>query len=521
MAIESMRSLTRSRSGILAYSNGQPMGSLRFRTALVLTTVVLVSLLANALILVPLGLRDERRGIETTAWGYARLATRPIAESALLYSASARMKLDEIVARTLADSPDVRSVEFVTAEGDVLFASGAAGADPNPRSSARRLTDPRIAAAVAGLAPLLIQGGSSEQSFAIVSPWIEEWGVHRYSVVFRFSYANVWPRSLARVKAASAVAAVAILFSLALGYYLMARITRPLERLTDGVRALGAGRLGQQIDLVAQGEVRALADAFNQMSAALEQSMVAISRSNEDLATANRELVERNSQLEEFTYTISHDLKTPLVTIQGFVGHIEEGLRSGSTERLQDDVGRIRTAATRMYRLLGELLAVSRAGLGTLHPQPVSMVELAREAIEHVGGVLGHAKVHVDPEIPGVQGDRIRLGQVMQNPLDNAAKFTLGRENARIDVTFRTEEDRTIFIVADNGIGVAAGKAERAFLLFEKLEPTSEGTGIGLTLVRRVVQAHGGRVWIESEGEGHGTKVCFTIPPPRQTGGSA
>lgn len=105
----------------------------------------------------------------------------------------------------------------------------------------------------------------------------------------------------------------------------------------------------------------------------------------------------------------------------------------------------------------------------------------------------------------------------MQNLLDNAAKFTVGRENAQIDIGFRTENDGTVFLVSDNGVGIAAEKAERAFLLFEKLEPQSEGTGIGLTLVRRVVQAHGGRVWIESEGEGSGTRVCFTIPSARQT----
>jgi signal transduction histidine kinase len=493
------------------------MGSLRFRTALVLTTVVVVSLLANAIILVPLGLREERRDIETSAWAFARLATRPIAESAVLYSSSARMKLDEIVARTLADSPDGRGVVFATVEGDILFASRGTEANLTKPPSHRKIDDARVREAVAALSPVLIPAKAGEEAFMIVSPWIEEWGVHRYSVVFRFSYANVWPRSLARVKAGSTIAALAILFSLVLGYYLMARITRPLERLTEGVRAVAAGRFGQTIDLEAEGEVRALADAFNQMSLALEQSVVAISRSNEDLAKANRDLLERNSQLEEFAYTISHDLKTPLVTIQGFVGHIEEGLRSGNTERLQDDVKRVRTAAARMYRLLAELLTISRAGLETLHPRPVSMLELAREAVEHARGILGHATVRIDPEIPGVLGDRVRLGQVMQNLLDNAAKFTVGRENAQIDIGFRTESDGTVFLVSDNGVGIGAGKAERAFLLFEKLEPQSEGTGIGLTLVRRVVQAHGGRVWIESEGEGLGTRVCFTIPTPRQT----
>jgi len=229
---------------------------------------------------------------------------------------------------------------------------------------------------------------------------------------------------------------------------------------------------------------------------------------------------------DEFLATLGHELRNPLAPI---MNSLEILKLSGAFDnpRTVQACAVMERQVHHLNRLVDDLLEVSRITRGIIEvkKESLDLNAILRAAIETSRPVLDNLRHQLiedlTTEVICVAGDPVRLTQVFANLLNNAAKFTVGRENAQIDIGFRTENDGTVFVVSDNGVGIAAGKAERAFLLFEKLEPQSEGTGIGLTLVRRVVQAHGGRVWIESEGEGLGTRVCFTIPSPRQTPDSA
>jgi PAS domain S-box-containing protein len=228
-----------------------------------------------------------------------------------------------------------------------------------------------------------------------------------------------------------------------------------------------------------------------------------------------RELQARNAEMEQFTYTVSHDLKSPLVTISGFLGAIERDLREGSPARVASDIARIRSAASKMSALLEDLLKLSRVGRIGGPFEPLSIAELALEAAELVAGVLeaGHIQLDVADDHTLVYGDRGRLLQVFQNLIDNAAKYSAQRPHPRIEVGWRQEVGRCLVFVRDNGIGIVPEYAERIFGLFEKLDPKSPGTGIGLALVRRIVEFHGGRIWVESDGQS-GSAFWFTLPRP-------
>ncbi len=226
------------------------------------------------------------------------------------------------------------------------------------------------------------------------------------------------------------------------------------------------------------------------------------------------ELEEKNSELERFTYTVSHDLKSPLITIKGFLGFLEQDAASGNTVRLKADTQRIADATDKMQTLLNELLELSRVGRLTNPYQIISFEELVREALEIVHGRL-HEKnieVHVDEDLPNVYGDRQRLIEVLQNLLDNAAKFISQNLPPRIEIGHSGHEDgKPIFFVRDNGMGIDPIHHDRIFGLFNKLDAASEGTGIGLTLVKRIVEVHGGRIWVQSEA-GKGSTFFFTLP---------
>lgn len=252
----------------------------------------------------------------------------------------------------------------------------------------------------------------------------------------------------------------------------------------------------------------------------VDVSEVRQSRLEREAAMA--ELAQRNDELQRFTYAVSHDLRSPLVTVKGFLGAVEAAAARGETGRVREDVARIRAAADRMDRLLRELLELSRVGRLANAPEDVPFAELVGEARAVVSGRLEQrgARLQVAADLPTVRGDRRRLAEVLQNLVDNAVKFMGDQPEPRIEVGARRDGDETVFFVRDNGIGIEPRHQERVFGLFERLDPAIEGTGVGLALVKRIVEVHGGRIWIESEGAGRGTTFCFTLAPPARPEGA-
>jgi signal transduction histidine kinase len=235
------------------------------------------------------------------------------------------------------------------------------------------------------------------------------------------------------------------------------------------------------------------------------------------------ELENKNAELERFTYTVSHDLKSPLFTIRGFLGYLEQDALSGNAERLHADVQRIIDATDKMQRLLNELLELSRIGRLRNEYTSFSFEELLREAAELAHGRLSERSVQVEIEqnLPVVYGDRLRLLEVLQNLLDNAAKFMGKQQTPRIEVGQAGEDAESgmpIFYIRDNGIGIAPEHFERVFGLFNKLDPRTDGTGIGLALVKRIIEVHNGRIWVQSE-LGQGSTFFFTLPTDRGKNG--
>jgi signal transduction histidine kinase len=228
------------------------------------------------------------------------------------------------------------------------------------------------------------------------------------------------------------------------------------------------------------------------------------------------ELERKNSELERFTYTVSHDLKAPLVTIRGFLGLLEKDVLSANPERIKTDIERITDSTDKMQTLLNDLLELSRAGrlVNTLEPIPFETV--SKDAMKLVAGHIAAKSVRIEiaPNLPVVYGDPNRLIQVMQNLIDNAVKFMGEQKEPQITIGSQVSgtDGTPVLFVRDNGIGIESQEQELVFGLFDKLDSNIDGTGIGLALVKRIIEAHGGKVWVESEGMGKGSTFYFTIP---------
>jgi PAS domain S-box-containing protein len=227
-----------------------------------------------------------------------------------------------------------------------------------------------------------------------------------------------------------------------------------------------------------------------------------------------RELSEKSLELERFTYTVSHDLKSPLVTVKTFLGYLEQDLLNPDAERIKQDVGYMRTAADKMGHLLDELLNLARVGRKTNPPVRVTFQELAQEVVGLVAGRIStsRAEVSVADAAVVLEGDRPRLVEIWQNLVENACKFMGDQPKPRVEIGVEQRGAETVFFVRDNGAGIEPRYHDKVFSLFEKLNPKMEGTGMGLALVKRVVELYKGRIWVESGGPGQGVNFLFTLP---------
>ncbi len=226
------------------------------------------------------------------------------------------------------------------------------------------------------------------------------------------------------------------------------------------------------------------------------------------------ELRARNAEMERFTYTVSHDLKSPLITIQGFLGLLQRDMEHEDAERVKEDVERIGSATKTMGRLLEELLNLSRVGRIVNPPEEATFDVLAQEAKERVGGEISRCGAQVDIVRQGgtIIGDRARLVDVLQNLISNAVKFMGQQADPRVEIGIRKANGEEVYYVRDNGSGIDPAYHEKIFGLFDKLDAGTEGSGVGLALVKQIIDVHGGSVWVESEGKGQGACFCFTMP---------
>ena len=484
------------------------MRSLRTRLATLLAAIVALGLLVNAAWLVLSARQRLRERLETSASLFASLATGPIGAAYDAYSDSGYFKFRQVVRDLMALLPDVTRVEIVDVEGRVLFDSLRIDEVAPSGASGERLDPTRLEAA-RRLEPTTLRGrGAEGDTLEIVSPWVEDWGRHRLSVVYHVSYANLNAEYRRYARATLALTAVSILAAAVIGLALARRLTRPLAGLTEGAREIAQGRFGHRLDVRTGDELQTVAEAFNEMAARLEATRAERER-------LIGELERRNAELERFTYTVSHDLRTPLVTVRGFVDLLEKDVAAGEVERVAGDLSRIRSATSTMETLLRELLELSRVGRVMNPPEIVSLDALARQAVTLLHGRLRAAgvRVEIQPDLPSVRGDRTRLLEVLQNLIENAVKFRSGQGEPVVEVGSRPGSDGPVVFVRDNGIGIDPRYHDRVFALFERLDPRVEGTGVGLALVRRIVEVHGGRVWVESDGAGRGSTFCFTLPP--------
>ncbi|MDX9710520.1 MAG: ATP-binding protein, partial [Trichloromonas sp.] len=233
-----------------------------------------------------------------------------------------------------------------------------------------------------------------------------------------------------------------------------------------------------------------------------------------NLRRVSEELRGRNEELERFIYSVSHDLKSPLVTFKTFLGFLRQDQRAGSRENVEKDLNFMAAAADKMDRLLEDLLEMSRIGRLDKAPARIELRDLVEAALAAVAGPIAERGVEVRSELPelSLYGDRLRLERLWQNLIDNAVKYLGDQAAPCVEIGMEEIAGERVFFVRDNGQGIDPRHQRKVFGLFEKVNPKSPGSGLGLALGKRIVELYHGRIWVESAGPDRGACFRFTLP---------
>ena len=230
--------------------------------------------------------------------------------------------------------------------------------------------------------------------------------------------------------------------------------------------------------------------------------------------TAALALEHKNAEMEEFVYIVSHDLKSPLLTIKSFLSELREDLQAGNQELINEDMNFLESATAKMNQLLEALLEYSRAGRSEQSAATRSLDHLIDSCLDALAGSLRKNQVDIKKDFLPFQlhGDQLRLGQIWQNLIENAVKYMGEQSHPRIEIGAEVKGGEVLFFVRDNGMGIATEHQQHIFGMFNQLQRGKEGIGLGLALVKKIVESYEGQIWVESAGVGQGSCFCFTLP---------
>lgn len=495
--------------------------SLRVKFVVAIAALVALVLVANGLVQALAGRRLLERDIEQRALAHAALAVGPVCTAYELYYTSGFSKFRELVLETSRLEPDLGWLEIYDTSGRVLFDSrtlaqeGSQAPAPEPAVSA----DERLRHSVRGmeLASWRLEQGP-QPLFLVVAPYVEEWGRHRYSVAF---YANYRSLRGAAEAAAWRIAWLSV-GSLALGVLIAVVLSSqslgPVDALTRGARDLADGQLGRRIQLRTGDEFEVLANTFNQMAEHLQRNVSDLEASNRALNAMNSELQQLDRMKSDLLANVSHELRTPLTAIQGYAEAMDEGLLGEISPAQREALTVVRRNGKRLMAMIEQLLSFSRLESGKVRIEPVAfdLAEVVTQAANGARAARGNAlslAVDLDTRLPLVWGDPSRIAQVLDNLLANAAKFSAPGQ--LVTVAARRHGEEVEVAVEDHGIGIARADREKIFERFFQADASSTrkygGMGLGLAIVREILQAHGRDIAVDSE-LGRGSTFRFTLP---------
>ncbi len=365
---------------------------------------------------------------------------------------------------------------------------------------------------------------NNQRKFVQVLPFKDSYGID-WLIVVVVPEADFMERINANTQMTIVLCILALFVAICIGIMTARWVTKPIQNLNTSAKYIAIGKWDKTVKIERYDELGELAQSFNSMATQLQKSFSQLEELNAELKELNQNLEHRvsdrtaeleaaNQELEAFSYSVSHDLRSPLRSIDGF----SEILLQRYADKLDDNgkryLQRIHTNTSRMGELIDDLLALSRVNRSEIKRTQVDLSAIAKEIVDHLQETQPERQVEwvIAPGIVA-NGDFSLLSMVLENLLNNAWKFTSTQVHPRIEFnTIHQENGKLVYFVRDNGAGFDMAYVNKLFKAFHRLHSVTQfpGTGIGLAIVQRIIHRHGGEVWAEGVEEG-GATFYFTL----------
>ncbi len=466
---------------------------LRAKFIFLIVGLLLVIFALITFLVVRLNTTTQRQNLLDNSKSFASLATEPIGKTFLTYKDSGRIRISDNIRRFTDLDPNVTNVSIVDTSGKILFSQNNTAIQAIPESQA------------SSFEPVYVYNSSKDLK-QIIQPFFEDFGSHRYSMVYEISSAEVQASIRQFVVSILLFVVLALVVFVGLAYMLINRLfIQPIRQLSSQAMAISAGQLDQQIKLDRNDEISDLAKSVNKMAQSLKDDIAKL-RETDRLKT-------------EFMIIASHNLRTPLSVINGYLEQSED---LKTVDELRGAIGIIAGRSKQLGVFAEDILTISSIEAGRDLPGLVkaNLSEFMQAISDEFEPLAEQAELKYDSLIKD-QDIQAKISpahfrSAIWNLLDNALKFT--PKGGTIDLNVELKDGKAVVEVRDSGIGISEEELPKLFTKFHRatdaLNSQYEGTGIGLYATKLVVEKHGGTVSVESN---LGSGSIFTIRLPLAT----
>ncbi|HIH28391.1 MAG TPA: HAMP domain-containing protein [Thermoplasmata archaeon] len=534
--------------------------NLKLKIFLPLLVILLVVFLTSSLVIIDRESKSAKESLIQTATSFSSLSAPSVIQNFVFYNESGFYKFTEVIDNVMKLNDNLITIQIVNVNGKILFDSVEIQTGKyNERTQGARFLENATLIQRAGDSTSSLFLNEQTRRVDIIQPYFEDWGRHDYSVRYIFSLASLDTMTNEMIVTISLYSGIFIIVSFLLIFFLFNYfISSPIGELTKGVRRMGKGTLGYEVAIKSKDEIGELATAFNMMSndlkisrdhleeysknleqlvtartKELEEKTRRLEQINQDLTLAREELSTLNKNLErrvqertrevekllkqkdEFINQLGHDLKNPLGPLINLIPLLEEKEADPAKKEM----------LTVLHRNADYMknLVVKTLELAVLNsPNTRFSIEVLHLSVE-INQILSNKKILFDENHVKIsnsidtslwiKADRLRLEELLTNIFENSVKYC--QEDCRITIDAKLTNEFVTISIVDNGIGMSQDELGRIFDEFYKADSARhdiQNTGLGMSICKRIVEKHGGTIWVESPGPGKGTTVFFTFP---------
>jgi signal transduction histidine kinase len=525
-----------------------------------LILILLVVFLASSLVIIERESKAAKDSLIINADSFSSLSVVYVIENYELYYESGFYKFAEVMDNLMNLNNNLEEIQIVDVNGKILFDSTEIqDGKYDERTYGERLLENATLMQRAGDPVSSLVLNEKTRRVDIIQPYFEEWGAHGYSVRYIFSLSSLDTMTQEMIVTISMYSGIFIVISFLLIFFLFNYfISSPIGELTKGVRSMGKGTLGYEVKINSKDEIGELATAFNKLSSdlkisrdhleeysknleklvaertrELEEKTKRLEQINQDLTVAREQLHILNKNLEErvkertkdvekllkqkdeFINQLGHDLKNPLGPLINLIPLLEEKENDSTKKEMLTVLHR---NADYMKNLVVKTLelAVLNSPNTRFSIELMNLFKEVDQILENKKILFDENKIRISNKIDhklSIKADRLRLEELLTNIFENSVKYS--QDDCRITIDAEQTNDFVKISIADNGIGMTKEQIDRIFDEFYKADSARhdiQNTGLGMSICKRIVEKHGGNIWVESPGPGKGTTVFFTLP---------